>query len=203
MKPQTIVMIALAAFALSSCATTSGAGDADPTLQFQKLGAADPDLESEITERYEKLVEASETNSKSQEDDEAKAVGDAPRDPDDVTVLVGTMPEGMTMGATGITVEEGYDHDIVARFGLTPEGGDAYNPYDDIEDKNIYIERMKMLGAAADVDTLVVQIMTTGEYLVGANGYLVRTDPDVESDDTEPMPESGQEGDAEGGDDWM
>lgn len=205
MKIQTIVMLALATFALASCATAPNAGQADPELQFQKLGAADPALENQIVDRYEKMVEVSEADSEESDGEEDGETVDAPRNPDDVTVLVGTMPEGVSMSSSGgLTVEEGYDHEIVARFGLSPATGNPYDPYDDPDDKALYVERMRMLGAAADVDTLVVNIVSQGEYLMGASGFLMRTDPEVDSDDTEPMPEDGQNPQqGEGGDDWM
>jgi hypothetical protein len=93
----------LVVFAASAC------GSVRPTLSVSKPGVSDIEGEREIVDRY------------------AKAISDSIEVPkEEVIVLVSALPEGISYNQETMTVEEGYDHELLATFEFMPSNATPY-----------------------------------------------------------------------------
>lgn len=84
-----------------------GCGPLQSEPNFQGFGEADLERDAQVLQRYDELR------------------GDEkPRK--EVRVLLDTIPEGIKLDGGQFSVEEGYQHQIVGKFALAPQGGMFY-----------------------------------------------------------------------------
>ena len=85
---------------------TAACGAVHPQMTLTKFGVADPLLERQIREDFDRMSKAQ------------TAV-----DKEEVTVLVETFPEGLVIEEGTLRVLEGFSHEVIARFRLVPDRG--------------------------------------------------------------------------------
>ncbi len=98
-----MTMTRLAIFASASVALFTGCATTKATANFSRFGEADPSGDRGIVERYISATKA------------AEPLGD-------VRVLIDTVPEGIEVKDSAVTVQDGYSHKVIGKFSLVPSG---------------------------------------------------------------------------------
>lgn len=88
----------------------AGCGQVHRRVQFTRSGAADPVADKNVSERYKESVRE-------------PASADASK----VVVMIDTLPPGVTMKDDVLSVEPGFDHEVIGKFVLGPDAAFFYN----------------------------------------------------------------------------
>lgn len=94
----------LSSIAIWGAIATVGCGTLHREVKFTSAGAADPRADAQVKERFEEIRDEPLS------EDEEKVV-----------VLIDTVPAGVSLKDGILTIEEGYEHQIVGKFTMAPD----------------------------------------------------------------------------------
>jgi hypothetical protein len=92
-------------FTLTCASLNWGCAPVYRTVQYTSAGAADPAGDAELKESFD-----------------AERAEPLPADAESITVLIDTVPEGVALENGVLAIEDGYQHEILGKFALTPDG---------------------------------------------------------------------------------
>ena len=104
MRSLTALLLTATLVALTLLST--GCAPLHRTVEYTATGAADPRGDTKIKENFE-----------------AGRESPLPADAENVTVMIDTVPEGITLENGVLGVEDGYQHRIVGKFKVGPDAG--------------------------------------------------------------------------------
>lgn len=101
-----------------------------------------------------------------------------------VRVLIETLPEGITVGESGLSVQDGYEHQILGKFSFTNRDP-AYSSmsiysYKKLP-KTIVVDHIRRFTQAAGGNLAVAAYTSLGPRgTIGAAGYIIKVDPKLD-----------------------